>query len=126
MTGTYSAGLEGNRDELTDEMSLHHLFDTGVTYTEFKGYHVPQFRCWPHDARQMLRKNGFEGISLKNIEGIASHFREEGFSKYGTSSAKRKLFSMLKSTSGEEHLLGLTEQFFAFAFKAISTKKLDY
>lgn len=50
------------------ELLLKSHLKPSKTYTVFQGYNVPQFRCHPLHAKELITKNGFETISFHNLE----------------------------------------------------------
>jgi ubiquinone/menaquinone biosynthesis C-methylase UbiE len=82
-----------------------------TTYTPFKGYQVAQFRCWPCEAKEILKTNHFETIRIRNLEGIGSFITNEKLNECSTAAKKAELLNQLRSTSEEEIKLGITHQF---------------
>lgn len=82
-----------------------------TTYTHFKGFKVPQYRCWPKEAEKLMSSHGFHTVRIRNIEGTASFFNDQKINSYSGHSKKRMLFQQLKSTSEDKKLLGITHQY---------------
>lgn len=88
-----------------------------VTHTMFKGYEVAQFRCWPCEAKEILEKNHFETLRIRNLEGIGSFIAPEKMDEYRDTVKKTSLIEQLRKTSEEEARLGYTHQFITVSRK---------
>lgn len=88
-----------------------------VTHTLFQGFEVPQFRCWPATAREIMHSHSFKTIRVRNIEGKFSFITDTRLSEYNTPTGKALLFDQLRKTSENEKSLGITHQFFLVAVK---------
>lgn len=88
-----------------------------VTHTIFKGYKVAQFRCWPCEAKEIMSKNMFETIRIRNIEGEGTFISEEKLNKYNSTAKKNMLLNQLRASSEDENKLGITQQFIVVSKK---------
>jgi len=57
----------------SESVSLSEIFkkskDATISHTNFQGYNVPQFRCWPSAATDILKRGDFNTLCIRNIEG---------------------------------------------------------
>jgi ubiquinone/menaquinone biosynthesis C-methylase UbiE len=88
-----------------------------VTRTLYKGFEVPQFRCWPATAKEIMHTHSFKTIRVRNIEGRYSFITDARLSEFNTPSGKAFLLDKLRKTSESEKSLGITHQFFLVAIK---------
>ncbi|HEY9122870.1 MAG TPA: hypothetical protein VIO15_00920, partial [Bacteroidales bacterium] len=88
-----------------------HIQTSAVTHTHFQGFDVPQFRCWPTAAKEMLLKNSFDTIRIRNIEGKGTFIPDEAIMGFNTPSKKIFLIHHLRSSAEIETILGITHQF---------------
>lgn len=109
--------LECTAYELSDANYINNLLNEGLTYTNFNGFKVPQYRCWPTDANCQLEQAGFTCKNSINIEGIASHFACTDMAYYAEPQTKSQLFAMLEATCSLKELLGITHQYLVVATK---------
>ena len=86
-----------------------------ITHTTFKGFQVPQFRCWPNEAKSIMSENRFETIRIRNIEGIASFLPDSHWEGSWTEQKKKELLHSLLQTCETPNLLGKTHQFICVA-----------
>jgi hypothetical protein len=91
-----------------------------VTHTSFKGFDVPQFRCWPCEAKEIMANCHFETLRIRNLEGIGSFIAPEKMDEYRDPIKKEALLEQLRATSEEEHRLGYTHQFITVSQKIIN------
>jgi ubiquinone/menaquinone biosynthesis C-methylase UbiE len=63
---------------------FRHVQNSTVTHTQFQGFEVPQFRCWPSTAKEIMLHNSFETIRIRNIEGKGSFIPDETIMDYNT------------------------------------------
>jgi ubiquinone/menaquinone biosynthesis C-methylase UbiE len=82
-----------------------------ITHTSFQGFNVPQFRCWPCDAREIMKSNDFEIIRTRNIEGVGSFFSDKKLKEFDTPDKKAELLSSLRMTSETATESGITHQY---------------
>jgi ubiquinone/menaquinone biosynthesis C-methylase UbiE len=47
-----------------------------TTYTNFQGYEVPQFRCWPDDVESLMNQNNLQVLRFKNLDKPVSSHKE--------------------------------------------------
>lgn len=95
----------------TSKELYRHIKTSTVTHTHFQGFEVPQFRCWPTAAKEILLKASFDTIRIRNIEGIGSFMPNETMMSYNTPAKKAFLLNNLRNTSEVEKTLGITHQF---------------
>lgn len=86
-----------------------------ITHTSFKGFQVPQFRCWPHEAKSIMSENRFETIRIRNIEGTASFLPDSYWEGSWPEEKKKELLNSLLETCEKPDLLGITHQFICVA-----------
>ena len=86
-----------------------------VTHTLFKGFQVPQFRCWPCNAKKIMSDNDFETIRIRNIEGTASFLPDSHWEGSWPEHRKDELLNTLLETCEKTELLGITHQFVSVA-----------
>jgi ubiquinone/menaquinone biosynthesis C-methylase UbiE len=86
-----------------------------ITHTCFKGFQVPQFRCWPHEAKSIMSENRFETIRILNIEGTASFLPDSHWEGSWTEQKKKVLLNSLLETCEKPDFLGITHQFICVA-----------
>lgn len=110
---------ESTRPEtLSDNKNLSkQIKEPAVTHTCFQGYEVPQFRCWPWQARDLLLKNSFETIRIRNIEGRGIFIPAGTIMSYNTPAGKEFLFNQLRESCEVPELLGITHQFITVSRK---------
>ncbi len=82
-----------------------------VTNTLFKGFQVPQFRCWPSKAKRIMSDNNFETIRIRNIEGTASFLPDSYWEGSWPEHRKDELINTLLETCEKPELLGITHQY---------------
>jgi ubiquinone/menaquinone biosynthesis C-methylase UbiE len=82
-----------------------------ITHTLFQGYHVPQYRCWPCKAGEIMKSNHFQVIRIRNIEGTGSFIPEEKIKEFDTPEKKADLLNHLRTTAEVETRLGITHQY---------------
>lgn len=82
-----------------------------ITHTSFKGFQVPQFRCWPSKAIKIMSDSKFETIRIRNIEGTASFWPNSHWEGSWPEHRKEELVNTLLETSEKPELLGITQQF---------------
>ena len=82
-----------------------------ITQTSFQGYQVPQFRCWPCNAKEIMKSNNFEIIRIRNIEGEASFFSDRMLKEFDTPDKKAELLNSLRITSETGTESGITHQY---------------
>jgi hypothetical protein len=82
-----------------------------ITHTFFQGFKVPQFRCWPGKAREILKNHHFEIIRIRNIEGTGSFITLEELKDMDTPEKRTNLLNHLRDTSESESMLGITHQY---------------
>ncbi len=48
------------------------VYDLGqnITYTLFQGFRVPQFRCWPKEAKEIMAHQNFETLGFLYLDDI--------------------------------------------------------
>lgn len=109
--------LELTEKEIYNPIFFKEIEQHGVTYTEFKGYNVPQFRCWPQDAVALMEKNGFHTERIRNLEGIGSFMTEAVLKEFNDPEKKRTLFEILRNTCENPNLLGITHQYLYVGMK---------
>jgi ubiquinone/menaquinone biosynthesis C-methylase UbiE len=95
----------------TNKELFRHIRTSNVTHTHFQGFEVPQFRCWPSAAKEIMILNSFETIRIRNIEGEGSFIPENKILEYNTPEKKNVLIHKLRTTSENEATLGITHQF---------------
>jgi ubiquinone/menaquinone biosynthesis C-methylase UbiE len=95
----------------TNKELSRHIRTSRVTHTHFQGFEVPQFRCWPSAAKEIMCSNSFETIRIRNIEGQGSFIPKNKILEYNTPEKKTFLLNQLRSTSENEATLGITHQF---------------
>jgi ubiquinone/menaquinone biosynthesis C-methylase UbiE len=106
-------------NQLTDckkiEKDDNHKFifsdECHITHTSFQGFNVPQFRCWPCDAKKIMISNNFEIIRIRNIEGEASFFSDGMLKEFDTPDKKAELLNRLRITSETGSESGITHQY---------------
>jgi len=86
-----------------------------ITHTIFKGFQVPQFRCWPMEAKKIMSDNNFETIRIRNIEGTATFLPDSHWEGTWPNEKKEDLLSTLIETCEKPELLGITHQFISVA-----------
>jgi ubiquinone/menaquinone biosynthesis C-methylase UbiE len=86
-----------------------------ITHTLFKGFQVPQFRCWPNEAKKIMSDNNFETIRIRNIEGTASSLPDSNWEGSWPEQMKKELLNSLLETCERPDLLGITHQFVTVA-----------
>jgi ubiquinone/menaquinone biosynthesis C-methylase UbiE len=86
-----------------------------ITHTCFKGFQVPQFRCWPNEAIRIMSDNNFETIRIRNIEGTASFLPDSHWEGSWPEQKKKELLNSLLGTCENLDLLGITHQFVSVA-----------
>jgi ubiquinone/menaquinone biosynthesis C-methylase UbiE len=86
-----------------------------ITHTIFMGFHVPQFRCWPNEAKTIMSDNRFETLRIRNIEGTASFLPESYWKGSWPEQKKKELLYRLLETCENTNLLGMTHQFISVA-----------
>lgn len=82
-----------------------------ITHTCFKGFQVPQFRCWPNEAKRIMSVNNFETIRIRNIEGTASFLPDSYWEGSWPEQKKKELLNSLLDTCERTNLLGITHQY---------------
>ena len=88
-----------------------HIKSDITTHTQFQGFNVPQYRCWPKETEKLMSANGFETLRIRNLEGIGSFYSNEKLIEYSDAVKKLSLINTLRSTSEDLKLLGITHQF---------------
>lgn len=86
-----------------------------ITHTWFKGFQVPQFRCWPNEVKNILSDANFETIRIRNIEGTASFLPDSHWKGVWPEQKKKELLNSLLETCDKTNLLGVTHQFISVA-----------
>lgn len=86
-----------------------------ITHTSFKGFQIPQFRCWPNEAKRIMSENRFETIRIRNIEGTASFLPDSHWEGSWPDQKKKELLNSLLETCERTELLGITHQFLSVA-----------
>jgi SAM-dependent methyltransferase len=86
-----------------------------ITHAWFKGFQVPQFRCWPHEAKSIMSENRFQTIRIRNIEGTASLLPDSHWEGSWPEQKKKELLNSLLETCENPDLLGITHQFVCVA-----------
>lgn len=86
-----------------------------ITHTTFMGFQVPQFRCWPNEAKIIMSDNHFETLRIRNIEGTASFLPNSHWQGSWPIEKKEDLLSTLTETCEKPTLLGITHQFIIVA-----------
>lgn len=82
-----------------------------ITYTTFMGYEVPQYRCWPWEAVQLMTKHGLTTLRIRNIEGIFSHMTDKELTRFTSPHEKIQLIDILRTYSEKPSLSGHTHQY---------------
>ena len=82
-----------------------------ITHTSFQGFKVPQFRCWPCNAKEIMRRNNFEIIRTRNIEGEYSFIADKTLKEIDTPDKKADLLNRLRVTSEQGSEYGITHQY---------------
>ncbi|HOK50576.1 MAG TPA: class I SAM-dependent methyltransferase [Bacteroidales bacterium] len=95
----------------SNEDLYKHIKSDITTHTHFQGFDVPQYRYWPKVAKELMLANGFETLRIRNIEGIGSFYNSEKLKDYSNQQQKLSLINILRSTSEDEKLIGITHQF---------------
>ncbi len=106
--------------QLTNPSSNHFPKDpfsenNPVTHTSFMGFQVPQFRCWPDEAKSILSDNNFETLRIRNIEGTATFLPDSHWGGSWPQQKKNMLLTSLLETCENPNLLGITHQFICVA-----------
>ncbi|NJK93684.1 MAG: class I SAM-dependent methyltransferase [Bacteroidales bacterium] len=88
---------------------FRHIKTEMTTHTHFKGFDVPQYRCWPGEASNMLERKHFKTIRVRNLDGIVSLNKQsifdEGYDE------EDFLVNELRKTCESPELLGYSQQF---------------
>jgi ubiquinone/menaquinone biosynthesis C-methylase UbiE len=82
-----------------------------ITHTSFKGFQVPQFRCWPNEAKKIMSDNNFKTLRIRNIEGTASFLPDSHWEGSWPEQKKKELLHSLLETCEKPDLLGITHQY---------------
>ena len=82
-----------------------------ITHTHFQGFEVPQFRCWPKDARKLMLTHKFIKVRIRNIEGIGTFHDPAKLQQYSEPHRKQAYIATLRSWSENEELIGITHQY---------------
>lgn len=90
-----------------------------VTHTKFKGFQVPQFRCWPETAKGIMKAHSFEIIRIRNIEGKGTFIPSQVIASFNTPSKKISLLNSLRASSEIENTLGITHQYVTVSKKMV-------
>ncbi|NLA48888.1 MAG: class I SAM-dependent methyltransferase, partial [Bacteroidales bacterium] len=103
---------------LSDNKGLREqIKEPAVTYTCFQSIEVPQFRCWPWQAQELLLKNSFATIRIRNIEGRGIFIPAGTIMNYNTPAGKAFLFNHLRESSEIPEFSGITYQFITVSHK---------
>jgi len=103
--------LEMKEVHFSDFESFSNELSNNVTFTEFKGYDVPQYRCWPCEAIQLLDKFNFKMQRIRNLEGVGAFFPKEKYNTLDTDEKRKSFFQILQSTCENTNLRGITNQY---------------
>ncbi len=93
----------------------HFSGNNPITHTSFMGFQVPQFRCWPNEAKSIMSANNFETLRIRNIEGTAAFLPNSHWQGSWPIEKKEDLLSTLIETCEKPELLGITHQFIIVA-----------
>ncbi len=105
----------GNFDQGSKNINKNDLYKdikSDITsHTLFKGFEVPQYRCWPKDVEKLMFVNGFETLRIRNIEGVGSFYSNDKLNDFSNQEQRLALINTLRSSSEDEELVGITHQF---------------
>jgi ubiquinone/menaquinone biosynthesis C-methylase UbiE len=90
-----------------------------ITHTSFQGYKVPQFRCWPCTARDILKSNNFDIIRINDIEGAITFISEIELMEFNKPEKKADLLNNLRMKSEIDSESGITHQFVVVGRKGV-------
>jgi ubiquinone/menaquinone biosynthesis C-methylase UbiE len=93
----------------------HFSGNNPITHTSFMGFQVPQFRCWPNEAKSIMSANNFETLRIRNIDGTASFLPDSHWEGSWPEQMKKELINSLLETCEEPGVLGITHQYISVA-----------
>lgn len=112
----YISILDKKSDLIKDDEYIEKL-SKGITTFSCNGIKGIQYRCWPGEARKMIKDSGFNILTIRNLEGIFSNLSSEHFPILEDVELKNRFIELARSTCEEPSLLGSTLHYLIAAQK---------